>query len=98
MQENICDLYVQSNALLLVDIFEDFQNMFVEMYGLEPALFLTAPRLAQNEALKMTKVKSDLLIDFDIVEKSITGGVFHAIHQYVNASNKYMKDYDKNLC
>ena len=44
--------------------------MFVEMYGFEPALFLTAPRLAWKEALKMTKVKSDLLIDFDIVEKS----------------------------
>ena len=46
----------------------------------------------------MTKVKSDLLIDFDIVEKGIKGGIFHAIHQYVNASNKYMKDYDINLC
>ena len=46
----------------------------------------------------MTKVKSDLLTDFDIVEKGIKGRIFHAIHQYVNASKKYMKDYDKNLC
>ena len=46
----------------------------------------------------MTKVKSDLLIDIDIVEKCIKGRIFHAFHWYVNASNKYMKDYDKDLC
>ena len=46
----------------------------------------------------MTKLKPDLLIDIDIVEKCIKGRIFHAIHPYVNASNKYMKDYDKNLC
>ena len=28
--------------------------------------------------------------------KGITGGIFHAIHRYIKANNKYMKDYDKN--
>ena len=40
------NLYVQSNTLLLVDVFENFENMHVEIYGLEPARFLTAPVLA----------------------------------------------------
>ena len=31
-----------------------------------------------------------------MVEKSIRGGISHVIHRYVKASNKYMKDYDKN--
>ena len=31
-----------------------------------------------------------------MVEKGIRGGVCHAIHWYVKANNKYMKDYDKN--
>ena len=31
-----------------------------------------------------------------IVEKGIRGGICHAIHRYVKANNKYMKDYDKN--
>ena len=31
-----------------------------------------------------------------MVEKGIRGGICHAIHQYVKANNKYMKDYDKN--
>ena len=66
-------------------------------------MFLTAPEFACQAALKMTKVKLDLLIDklsiTDIllmVEKGITGGVCHAIHQYAKINNKYKKDYDKN--
>ena len=31
-----------------------------------------------------------------MVEKAIRGGICHAIHQYVKANDKYMKDYDKN--
>ena len=31
-----------------------------------------------------------------MVEKGIRGGIYHAIHQYVKANNKKMKDYDKN--
>ena len=31
-----------------------------------------------------------------MVEKGIRGGTCHAIHRYAKASNKYMKDYDKN--
>ena len=49
--------------------------------------------------LKKDKVKSDLLTDTNMllmVEKGTRGGMFHPIHQYVKANNKYMKDYDKN--
>ena len=31
-----------------------------------------------------------------MVEKGIRGGIYHAIHQYAKANNKYMKNYDKN--
>ena len=31
-----------------------------------------------------------------MIEKGIRGGIYHAIHQYAVANNKYMKDYDKN--
>ena len=31
-----------------------------------------------------------------MVEKGIRGRICHAIHQYVNANNKYMKDYNNN--
>ena len=31
-----------------------------------------------------------------MVEKGITGGICHTIHQYAKANNKHMKNYDKN--
>ena len=31
-----------------------------------------------------------------IVGKGIRGGICHAIHRYVKANNKYMKNYDEN--
>ena len=33
------DLYVQSNTLLLADIFENFRNKFNEIYELDPSYF-----------------------------------------------------------
>ena len=37
------DLYVQSNTLLLADVFENFQNMCFEINELYPTRFLPAP-------------------------------------------------------
>ena len=46
------DLYVQSDRLFLADVFENSQNMYLKIYELDPAGFLTAPRLAWQAALK----------------------------------------------
>ena len=40
------DFFVQSNTLLLADVFENFINMCLKIYELDPAKFLTAPGLA----------------------------------------------------
>ena len=40
------DLYVQSDTLLLADVFENFRNKCIEIYELDPAHFLSAPGLA----------------------------------------------------
>ena len=37
------DLYVQSDTLLLADVFENFRNMCIKVYELDPAHFLPAP-------------------------------------------------------
>ena len=93
------DLYVQSNTLLLADVFENLRNICLEIYELDSAKSLSAPGLAWQAALKKTKTKLDLLKDINmllIVEKGIRGGICHSIYQYAKANNKYMKDYDKN--
>ena len=40
------DLYVQSNTLLLADVFENFRNMCLKIYELDPAKFISTPGLA----------------------------------------------------
>ena len=61
------DFYVQSDTLLLADVFENFGNMCFEIYELDPAKFISAPWLAWQAALKKTMVKLDLLTNIDIL-------------------------------
>ena len=42
-----CDLYVQSNTILLANAFEDFRNMCLKIYELDPARFLSPAGLVQ---------------------------------------------------
>ena len=48
-------LYVQSNTLLLADVFKKFRNTCLEIYEFDPACFLTAPGLAWKADLKRPK-------------------------------------------
>ena len=94
------DLYVQCDTLLLADVFEKFRDTCIEIYGLDPSYFYSAPGLAWQACLKKTKVKLELLTDIDMllmVEKGTRGGICQAIHRYAKANNKYMKNYNKNI-
>ena len=51
------DLHVQSATLLLADVFENFRNMCIKVYELDPAHFLTAPVLAWQSCLKKNRGK-----------------------------------------
>ena len=87
------DLYAQNDKLLLADVFT-FQNICLEIYGLDPLCFLSVSGLAWKPALKKTNVKLNLLTDINmllLVEKGIRGGMCYAIHLYVKANNKFMK-------
>ena len=93
------DIYVQSDTLLLSDVFEIFRNMCIKVYELDPPHFLSAPGLAWQACLKKTDVKLELLTDpgmLFMVEKGIRGGICNVILRYAKANNKYMKNYDEN--
>ena len=91
------DLYVQTDTLLLADVYEKFRDKCIEIYGLDPSHFLSAPGLAWQACLKKTEVKLELLTDINIlmIEKGIRGGMCQSTHRYAKANNKYMKNYDK---
>ena len=91
------DLYVQSDTLLLADVFENFTNMCIKVYKLDPAHFLTVPGLAWEACLKKTD-ELELLTNFNMllmVEEGIRGVMCHAVHRYAKANNKCMKNYDE---
>ena len=93
------DLYVQSDTLLLADVFNNFRDMCLKEYELDPAHFLSLPGLAWQVCLKKTNVELDLLTDYDMllmVEEGIRGGICHSIHPHAKANNKYMKNYNNN--
>ena len=54
------DLYVQSDTLLLADVFENFADKCIEIYELDPAHFLSTSGLAWQACLKKTKVRLEL--------------------------------------
>ena len=77
------DLYVQSNTLLLADVFENFRNMCINIYQLDPLKFLSAPGFAWQADLKKTKVKLDFLPEIEMllmVGKGIRGRISHCTY------------------
>ena len=93
------DLYVQSDTLLLANVFNNFRDMCLKEYELDPAHFLSLPGLAWQACLKKTNIELELLTDYDMllmVEEGIRGGICHSIHRYAKANNKYMKNHNNN--
>ena len=49
------DLYVQSDTLLLADVFENFRNMCIKVYELEPAHFFNCARIIMASLFKRNR-------------------------------------------
>ena len=63
--------------------------MFLEIYELDPAKFISAPELVWQADLKKKEVKLELWTDVDMLSmagKGIRGGICHAIYRYVKLS------------
>ena len=79
------NLYCKLDVLLLADVLENFIDICLEKYELNPVHYITAPSLANDAMLKMMGVSLKLLTDINMhlfFEKGIRGGVSSMMNRY----------------
>ena len=59
--EQYHDLYLKIDVLLLAEIFENFRNVYLKHYELDPAHYYTSPGLSWDALLKFSDQKLELL-------------------------------------
>ena len=105
------DLYVQSDTLLLADVFENFRNTCIKVYEPDPAHFLSLPGLAWQACLKKTNIKLELLTDYEssyiqyldannlcgwaMSQKLLVNG-FKWVNDVTEINEEFIKNYDEN--
>jgi hypothetical protein len=85
----------------LADAFENFRDVSMSTYGLDPAHYLTTPSLTWDACLKFTNIELQLLIDpemFVFVESGMRGGISVISNRNARANNPYLnpEDYDSS--
>ena len=90
------DLYMETDTLLLADVFQNYRQVIMKNYGLDPIHFYTAPSLSWSAGLKFTKVKLEIPSDINMhmfFDRGLRGGISMVSHPYAKANNKDMKEY-----
>ena len=91
------DLYLKTDVLLLIDVFDKFIGVCLEYYGLDPCHYFSSPGLSWDPMLKMIGVELELISDIEMclfIEKGIRGGISYIAKRCSKANNEYMKSYD----
>ena len=93
------DLDLETDVLLLTDVYENFRKQCLTDYELDPAHYYTLPNFAWDAMLLKTGIELELLHDeelYNMVEKGLRGGMCQVSMRKATANNKYMgDDYDE---
>ena len=93
------DLYLETDVLLLADVWESFSKTCFEQYKLDPAHYVSSPHLSWDAMLLKTGVKIGLLSDpemFRFYNNNIRGGICYIAKRHARANHPDLPDYDPN--
>ena len=88
------NLYLNTDVLLLADVFENFRETCLEHYNLDPAHYYTSPGLSWDVLLKHTSVNLELFTDINMhqfIERGMRGGISMESRQ---GEQPYLEDYN----
>ena len=91
------DLYLKRDVYGVADFFEQFREMGISGYGLDPAHFMGTPGFAWDAMLLKTGVKLQLVNQsmYEFFERGIRGGICHSALRHCQANNKYLPNHDE---
>ena len=72
------DLYLTTDVLLLADILENFRDLCLNYYSLDPAHYYTLPNFVWDAMLLKTGVVIDMIFDeemYGMTERGLRGGI-----------------------
>ena len=91
------DVYLRVDVLLLADVFENFRDLAMSNYSLDPLHFYSVPGLAWASSLKLTRCRLKLLTDptmYLFLEQGVRRGVATITKRYAKANNPETEGYD----
>ena len=93
------DLYMETDVMLLADVFETFRDVSLKNYKLDPAHFTTAPSLSWTACLKQTGIQLEIPRDPDmhlLFDRGLTGGISMVANHYARANNPQVEGYEED--
>ncbi|CAG8461141.1 12480_t:CDS:2 [Funneliformis mosseae] len=91
------DLYLETDILLLVDVFMNYTIMCLNDDDLDLSHYVSAPEMFNDFLYKSSGAELKLMTDMDeylMVEKGICEGMTMASHHYAKANNPKYFDYN----
>jgi len=88
-------VYQMTDVYLLAEVFENFRNLCLEKYRLDPCYYLSTPGFSWGAAMRFTEVELELFTHVNkhnFIMSGIRGGLSYIARRHSVANNKYIPD------